>query len=95
MTDLRAVLTDREREILETNGADVTEKYYGVVITRVRKKIQRLGDDIAYLREHPTLADELREVVDANTEPNTDPEPGPGNIKNQDPETSSSAPSSE
>mgnify|MGYP006914294732 CR=1 FL=1 len=74
MTDLRAVLTDREREILETNGEDVTEKYYGVVITRVRKKIQRLGDDIAYLREHPTLADELREVVDANTEPKPDRE---------------------
>jgi len=87
MTDLRAVLTDREREILETNGADVTEKYYGVVITRVRKKIQRLGDDIAYLREHPTLADELREVVDANTDPE------PNSIKSQDRETSS--PSSE
>lgn len=58
-----ALLTDREREILLNDGDDVTEKYYGVVVTRVRKKIKLVEDDLEALEEHETLADELREIV--------------------------------
>lgn len=58
----RALLTDREREIL-TGEADVTEKYYYVVVTRVRNRFDRMGEDIEILEDHPSLADELRDVV--------------------------------
>lgn len=58
----RALITDREREIL-LGDADVTEKYYHVVVTRVRKRIQRLANEIEALEAHASLADELREVV--------------------------------
>lgn len=63
VTDRRALLTDREREIL--NGeADVSEKYYYVTVTRVRDKIERLvADDLPALEEHATLATELRDAV--------------------------------
>lgn len=61
--DRRGLLTDREREILR-GDTDVSEKYYYVVVTRVRKKIQRIGDDRKLLDEsHPTLGDELHEAV--------------------------------
>jgi len=60
--DRRALLTEREREILR-GEADVNEKYYGVVVTRARNKIERLSEDIEALAHHDTLADELREVV--------------------------------
>lgn len=59
----RGLMTDREREIL-LGEADVTEKYYGVVVTRVRKRIQRLGEtELEPLEAHDTLADELRDKV--------------------------------
>ena len=61
--DYRALLTDREIEILQ-GEADVSEKYYYRVVSRVRNKIQRLARDLAVLDEqHETLGDELREVV--------------------------------
>jgi hypothetical protein len=59
----RSLLTDREREILLNNGADVSEGYYGVVVSRARSRIQRLESDIQALKEHPTLYDELLEVI--------------------------------
>ena len=59
----RALLTDREREILLNDGEDVTDKYYGVVVSRVRKKIELVGDDLEALAQHETLADELRDAV--------------------------------
>lgn len=64
MTDdrSRALMTAREREIL-LGEADVTEKYYHVVVTRVRKRINQLQEEIPALEAHDTLADELREVV--------------------------------
>lgn len=58
----RALLTDGEREIL-LGERDVSEKYYYVVVTRVRKKICQLERDIEALEEHDTLGDELRDVV--------------------------------
>lgn len=58
-----ALLTDREREILLTDGDGVTDKYYGVVVSRVRKKIELVEDDLEALGKHDTLAGELRDVV--------------------------------
>ena len=60
----RGLMTDREREILLGEADDVSEKYYGVVVTRVRKRINRLGDfELEALEAHDSLADELRETV--------------------------------
>jgi hypothetical protein len=83
MTDeRRSLLTDREREILLNNGEDVSEGYYGVVVTRARSRIQRLETDIQALKEHPTLYDELLEVIPDRERPsgrvrsdNTDTDP--------------------
>lgn len=61
--DYRAILTDREKEIL-TGEADVSEKYYYRVVTRVRQKVKAVGGDLQILDEnHDTLGDELREIV--------------------------------
>ena len=59
----RGILTDREREILLNEGEDVTEKYYGVVVSRVRSKIERIDEDLPALDSHPSLGNELRDVV--------------------------------
>jgi hypothetical protein len=65
--DYRAILTDREREIL-TGEADVSESYYYRVITRVRDKIEKLEEDLEVLDEyHDTLGDELRGIVCEDT----------------------------
>lgn len=61
--DYRAILTQREKEIL-SGDADVGEKYYYRVVTRVRDKIEKLDADLSILDEHhDTLGDELRETV--------------------------------
>lgn len=61
--DYRAILTDREKEIL-SGEADVSEKYYYRVVTRVRQKINEIEGDLDLLDEHhDTLGDELREIV--------------------------------
>ena len=61
--DYRAILTDREKEILR-GEADVSEKYYYRVISRVRDKVEAVEDDLAILDEHhDTLGDELRDIV--------------------------------
>ena len=61
--DYRAILTEREKEILR-GEADVSEKYYYRVVTRVRQKVEQLEEDLEVLDEnHDTLGDELREIV--------------------------------
>jgi len=61
--EYRAILTEREREIL-TGEDEVSESYYYRVVTRVRDKIERVEQDLEVLDEyHNTLGDELREVV--------------------------------
>ena len=65
--DYRALLTDREREILR-GEADVSESYRYRVVSRVRKKIQRLEDDVELLEtHHQTLHSELRTAICKNT----------------------------
>lgn len=61
--EYRAILTEREREIL-TGEADVSDGYYYRVVSRVREKVEQLGDDVEVLDEHhPKLAEELRDTV--------------------------------
>jgi hypothetical protein len=59
----RSLLTEREREILLSGGEEVSEKYYGVVVSRVRSKIEGIEGDLSALESHATLADELRKIV--------------------------------
>lgn len=64
----RSLLTEREAEIL-TGKADVSEKYYYRVVSRVRDKIEGLEEDMLVLEEnHDTLADELREAICSDKE---------------------------
>lgn len=64
MATYRALLTDREREIL-AGKADVSQNYVYQIRSRVRGKIERLTDDIEFLEEHHTdLYQELRESVE-------------------------------
>lgn len=65
----RALVTDRECEILLGEDPDVSEKYYGVVVTRVRNRIKRLRDkELEAIAEHDTLVDELEQVVCGDSE---------------------------
>lgn len=58
----RALLTDRERDII-AGDADVTDEYRYQTISRIRARIGEIEGDIAALEQHDSLADELREVV--------------------------------
>lgn len=61
--DYRALLTDREREII-SGEADVSDSYRYRVVSRIRDKIERLEQDTTVLREHHQgLAGELEEAV--------------------------------
>jgi len=62
MADRRALLTEREREIV-AGEADVSDEYRYQTISRVRSRFQRLGEDLEALEAHGDLADELRDVV--------------------------------
>jgi hypothetical protein len=62
VSDRRAILTDREREII-AGDADVSESYRYQTISRVRARFGRLDDDLAALEEHGDLAREFREAV--------------------------------
>jgi hypothetical protein len=60
----RALLTDRERELIE-GGEDVDDDLRYQAVSRVRRKInEELTTDVELLSEHhPELYDELREAV--------------------------------
>jgi hypothetical protein len=58
----RALLTETERAIL-LEEKDVSENHYYTVVSRVRKKINRLADDLEALEAHGDLLEELRDVV--------------------------------
>lgn len=62
MADRRALLTEREREIVAGN-ADVSDSYRYQTISRVRKRFEQLDDDLDALEAHGDLLKELREVV--------------------------------
>lgn len=61
--ELRGLLTDREREILR-GDADVSDSYYYRVVSKVRKKIQRVEEDRDILAGyHDRLLAELEDAV--------------------------------
>lgn len=62
MAERRALLTEREREIV-AGEADVSDSYRYQTISRVRSRFKRLDDDLEALRKHGDLLEELREVV--------------------------------
>lgn len=62
VSDRRALLTDREREIV-AGEADVSDSYRYQTISRVRKRLERLEGDIEALEKHGDLAAELRQIV--------------------------------
>ena len=64
MARRRAILTDREREMLQVPREERDDPHY-VVISQVRTKIHdELAEDLEILRaNHEALYDELREVV--------------------------------
>ena len=64
MSRRRAILTDRERELLRVPREERGDRHY-VVISQVRTKIHdELSEDLGILREnHEELFHELKEVV--------------------------------
>lgn len=59
----RGLLTEREREILR-GDADVSDNYKYRVVSRVRTKIENVGEDVELLSaEREDLLEDLREVV--------------------------------
>ncbi|WP_228546371.1 hypothetical protein [Halegenticoccus tardaugens] len=69
MTDdqYRGILTPREQEIL-AGEADVDDNYRYRVVSRVRRKIEIVGEDLDLLeKHHPDLATKLRSIVCENT----------------------------
>jgi len=63
MADRRALLTEREREIVSGEADDISDEYRYQTVSRVRKRLQQLEPDIQALEAHGDLADELREIV--------------------------------
>lgn len=63
MTDRRALLTEREREIVSGEAEDVSDEYRYQTVSRVRSRLQRLEDDMDALEAHGDLAEELRAIV--------------------------------
>ncbi|MFC7018548.1 MULTISPECIES: hypothetical protein [Haloarcula] len=62
----RALLTDREREIIAGEAEDVEhpKKYQANTRARVRKRLERIEEDLSLLDEHePGIADQLREKI--------------------------------
>ena len=62
MSNGRALLTDREREIV-AGEADVDDPYRYQTISRVRQRFSRLEEDLEAMEKHGELADEVREIV--------------------------------
>lgn len=61
-SERRAILTDREREII-SGDADVSDSYRYQTISRVRRRFDRLEGDLAAFRAHGDLLDDFREAA--------------------------------
>ena len=62
VTERRAVLTDRERDIV-AGEADVSDSYRYQTISRVRARFDRLAGDLEAMEAHGDLAAEFRAIV--------------------------------
>lgn len=59
----RALLTEREREIV-AGEADVSDSYRYQTVSRVRRRInEQLQEDLRALGDHGDLLEEFREIV--------------------------------
>lgn len=87
MSDRRALLTDREREII-TGEADVSDSYRYQTISRVRSRFTRLSEDLDAFASHGDLLDELREVVCTDIEHKDAETPGGDRVEEHDPQGS-------
>ena len=67
MSNGRALMTDREREIV-AGEAEVNDPYRYQTISRVRQRFSRLEDDLEAMEKHGELADEVREIVCAESD---------------------------
>lgn len=63
MADRRALLTEREREIVSGEADDITDDYRYQTVSRIRSRLQRLEDDLEALDAHGDLGEELRDIV--------------------------------
>lgn len=69
--DRRALLTDREREVLRGDADDVQDldQYQSKIRSRLKRRAARLETDMALLRDvAPTIADDLHERICADHE---------------------------
>lgn len=65
----RGLLTEREREIL-SGDADVSDNYRYRVVSRIRTKLESLGEDVEVLeKNHEDLHRELQEIVCESGDP--------------------------
>ena len=58
----RALLTDRERDVISGN-ADVEDRYRYQLVSRIRNRMDRVEGDLAAMEEHGKLAEEFRDMV--------------------------------
>lgn len=69
MTTTRALLTDREREVLKNgpDAPDISKNHYYDTRHRLKKRIsKRLGDDLAIIiDDRPGLITEIIEIAEA------------------------------
>jgi hypothetical protein len=63
MSDRRALLTERERDIVSGEADDITDEYRYQTISRIRSRLQQVEADLDALDAHGELGDELREIV--------------------------------
>lgn len=63
MAERRALLTEREREIIAGEADDVSDSYRYQTISRVRNRFGLLEDDLEALGKHGDLLEELQDVV--------------------------------
>jgi len=63
MADRRALLTERERDIVSGEAGDITDEYRYQTVSRIRSRFQRLEHDLDALDAHGELGDELRDIV--------------------------------
>ncbi|MCF2165440.1 hypothetical protein [Halobacterium salinarum] len=59
----RALLTEREREIVSGDADDITDDYRYQTISRIRARLEHLEDDMAALDAHGDLGDEFRAII--------------------------------
>jgi hypothetical protein len=63
MSERRALLTEREREIISGDADDISDAYRYQTISRIRSRLQQVDADLAALDAQGDLGDELREIV--------------------------------